>query len=230
MLLRTEKLTRRVQTPAGELTILHDVDVCIGQAEQVAIVGRSGSGKSTLLGLLAGLDQATSGEIWLDQHPLHQLDEDARAKLRQQYVGFVFQSFQLLSELSALDNVLLPLSIQPNFSRKHYAQARTRAQALLDQVGLAARMHLPPKVLSGGEQQRIAIARALITQPKIVFADEPTGNLDGETADQIERLLLNLNRQHNSTLVIVTHDQGLAARCARQIRLDQGRVMSKEMP
>lgn len=214
-----QQLEQKVKTGANELTILHQLDLEILTGEQVAITGRSGSGKSTLLGLLAGLDSATQGKIFLCDQPLHMLNEDERAKVRLHYVGFVFQSFQLLNHLSALDNVMLPLTLSKTVSPR---QARLRSQALLERVGLKDRMLQTPRVLSGGEQQRVAIARALVTEPKVIFADEPTGNLDSQTARDIEDLLFDLNREHGTTLVVVTHDLELASRCGRQLHLQDG--------
>lgn len=220
--LRAHQLSQVVQGDTQPLHILQQVSLQVQRGEQVAITGRSGSGKSTLLGLLAGLDRASSGEVWLCGQPLHTLNEDQRAKIRLQHVGFVFQSFQLLSHLSALDNVLLPLSLQPNFKR---AAAEKTAKTMLDRVGLSARISQTPRVLSGGEQQRVAIARALVHQPDVIFADEPTGNLDGETAASVESLLFELNREQGATLILVTHDAQLAARCGRHIQLAAGRVV-----
>ena len=214
-----QQLEQKVKTGANELTILHQLDLEILTGEQVAITGRSGSGKSTLLGLLAGLDSATQGKIFLCGQPLYALNEDERAKVRLHYVGFVFQSFQLLNHLSALDNVMLPLTLSKTVSPR---QARLRSQALLERVGLKDRMLQTPRVLSGGEQQRVAIARALVTEPKVIFADEPTGNLDSQTARDIEDLLFDLNREHGTTLVVVTHDLALASRCGRQLHLQDG--------
>lgn len=214
-----QQLEQKVKTGTNELTILHQLDLEILAGEQVAITGRSGSGKSTLLGLLAGLDSATQGKIFLCGQPLHTLNEDERAKVRLHYVGFVFQSFQLLNHLSALDNVMLPLTLSKTVSPR---QARLRSQALLERVGLKDRMLQTPRVLSGGEQQRVAIARALVTEPKVIFADEPTGNLDSQTARDIEDLLFDLNREHGTTLVVVTHDLALASRCGRQLHLQDG--------
>ena len=214
-----QQLEQKVKTGANELTILHQLDLEILAGEQVAITGRSGSGKSTLLGLLAGLDSATQGKIFLCGQPLHELNEDERAKVRLHYVGFVFQSFQLLNHLSALDNVMLPLTLSKTVSPR---QARLRSQALLERVGLKDRMLQTPRVLSGGEQQRVAIARALVTEPKVIFADEPTGNLDSQTAHAVEDLLFDLNRERGTTLVVVTHDLALASRCGRQLHLQDG--------
>lgn len=220
--LATRHLTQSVYTDAGEWTILQGVDLQIASGEQVAITGRSGSGKSTLLGLLAGLDRASLGEVWLCGQPLHDRDEDQRAAIRLAHVGFVFQSFQLLDHLSALDNVMLPLTLGRRMSR---AAAQIQAKAMLDRVGLASRMAQTPRVLSGGEQQRVAIARALVHQPDVVFADEPTGNLDGQTAQSIEQLLFELNRELGTTLVLVTHDLALASRCGRRLHLQDGQLV-----
>ena len=221
VVIASQQLSQTVPTPAGKLTILHPVDLSIQHGEQVAITGRSGSGKSTLLGLLAGLDRASAGQVFLCGKALHDLDEDQRAAVRLAHIGFVFQSFQLLSHLSALDNVLLPLTLNKGVS---YSQARLRAEELLARVGLEKHMKQTPRVLSGGEQQRVAIARALVTQPQVIFADEPTGNLDGQTAHAIEDLLFDLNREQGTTLVLVTHDLKLAGRCGRQLHLEDGRL------
>jgi putative ABC transport system ATP-binding protein len=208
-----------VQKPGGgELTILNDLDLEIACGEAVAVLGASGSGKSTLLGLLAGLDQATQGEVLLLDKSLPGLDEDARALLRAGRVGFVFQNFQLLPTLTALENVLIPLEINGAGS------ARATAQAALERVGLRERAHHYPRQLSGGEQQRVAIARAMAPGPQILFADEPTGNLDQATGAQIIDLLLDLRRDIGATLVLVTHDPALALRCNRRLQLDNGRL------
>ena len=200
------------------MTILQQIDLRIEQGSTVAIVGSSGSGKSTLLGLLAGLDTPSSGSIQLLGQELSTLSEDERASLRQQYVGFVFQSFHLLPHLTALENVLLPLSLSKNTDT-------TWAKNCLEQVGLAHRLHHTPKQLSGGEQQRVAIARAFACKPKILFADEPTGNLDSQTGQHIIDLLFNLNTQHGTTLVLVTHDLKLAERCQQRLTLAQGQML-----
>jgi len=220
----TRGLSQSVETAAGQLEILRQIDLTITQGQQTSITGRSGSGKSTLLGLLAGLDRTKQGEIWLCGEPLHQMNEDERAKVRLQHVGFVFQSFQLLSHLSALDNVLLPLTLGRGVDK---ATAIRQASQMLERVGLAARMQQTPRVLSGGEQQRVAIARALVHQPDVVFADEPTGNLDGQTAHEIEQLLFHLNAELGTTLVLVTHDVQLAERCRQQIHLRDGRIEAR---
>jgi putative ABC transport system ATP-binding protein len=211
-------LGKRVTTAAGPLEILSDIDLEINAAESVAIVGVSGSGKSTLLGLLAGLDLPSSGEVRVAGQRLNDLDEDGRARVRGQLTGFVFQSFQLLESLTALENVMLPLELAGS------ARARQQATELLARVGLGARLGHYPRQLSGGEQQRVAIARAFSMQPAILFADEPTGNLDTDTGAHIIDLLFELNREHATTLILVTHDDRIAARCGRAIRLDGGRI------
>ena len=218
VMLRTERLGKTVSLPAGELVILDDVSLQVGRGEAVAVVGASGSGKSTLLALLAGLDQPSRGEVWLDGQPISRLDEDGRARVRAARVGFVFQSFQLLPSLSALENVMLPLELAGQ------RQPEAEARQLLVRVGLGDRLNHYPRQLSGGEQQRVALARAFASRPALLFADEPTGNLDTETGRQVADLLFELNRQQGTTLVLVTHDERLAARCARQIRLASGRL------
>ncbi len=209
------------QVPSGDqmLTILREVSFAVNAGESLAILGASGSGKSTLLGLLAGLDVPSSGSVYLDGADLFALDEDGRARLRGAAAGFVFQSFQLLPALNALENVMLPLELQGS------ADARERAEVSLRQVGLTERMHHLPKHLSGGEQQRVALARAFVTRPKILFADEPTGNLDAATGSQVIELMLDLNHAQGTTLILVTHDEALARRCGRQLRLEAGRVV-----
>ncbi|MDH5391657.1 MAG: ABC transporter ATP-binding protein [Gammaproteobacteria bacterium] len=205
--------------PSGDmLDILTAVNLEIKPAETIAIIGASGSGKSTLLGLLAGLDQASSGTVYLAGKNINTLDEDGRAALRGEKVGFVFQSFQLLPSLTALENVMLPLELQSNKA------ARTEALNLLSRVGLSQRLEHYPKQLSGGEQQRVAIARAFVTQPEILFADEPTGNLDNATSQHIIDLLFEMNHEKNTTLVIVTHDEMLARKCGRCVSLENGRL------
>ncbi len=213
-----EGLTKRVVDAVGTLTILDDVTLSIAARETVAIVGASGSGKSTLLGLLAGLDRVTSGRVALLGRDLAALDEDGRAKLRAGGVGFVFQSFQLLGHLNALENVMLPLELAGA------DDVRKQAQAMLAQVGLSSRERHYPKTLSGGEQQRVALARAFVGAPAVLFADEPTGSLDAATGDGVMNLIFDLNRTHGSTLVLVTHDAAIAARCGRRITLVGGRV------
>ena len=213
-----------VQTPEGDLTILKAVSFRIKQGETIAITGASGSGKSTLLGLMAGLDLPTEGQIQLFGNALEQLSEDRRARLRAGRVGFVFQSFQLIPHLSALENVMLPLELEG------HPDCLSRARNLLHQVGLGDRLHHFPKQLSGGEQQRVAIARAFSTHPEILFADEPTGNLDALRAASIANLLFEMNADHHTTLVLVTHDMRLASRCLRQIELEQGRIVEPGEP
>ncbi|MEO8778271.1 MAG: ATP-binding cassette domain-containing protein [Rhodanobacter sp.] len=218
-LLEACDVSKSVQGPEGKLDILSGIDLRIMAGESFAIVGASGSGKTTLLGLLAGLDTPDAGRITLDGHALHQLDEEARADLRRRLVGFVFQSFHLLPALTAEENVMLPLELEGS------RDARSRARAALDAVGLAPRRRHYPAQLSGGEQQRVAIARAFVHEPRVLFADEPTGNLDQRTGHHICDLLFALNRDHHTTLVLVTHDAALAARCPRGIELDEGRVV-----
>ena len=218
--LRAEGLGKRVPLPSGQLTILDGVGFTIAKGEAVAIVGASGSGKSTLLSLLAGLDVPSEGSVTLDGAPLSALDEDGRAKVRGEKVGFVFQSFQLLPSLTALENVMLPLELRGD------DDAEGPARAILAQVGLAERLAHYPRQLSGGEQQRVALARAFVTRPAVLFADEPTGNLDTTTGQAIVDLLFDLNRVAGTTLVLVTHDERLAARCGRVLRLDSGRLVS----
>ena len=221
-MIETRDLVKSVDTSEGVLTILKGVSLKFEAGEAVAIVGASGSGKSTLLGLMAGLDISSSGEIFLDGHELSSLDEEERAVLRGQLVGFVFQSFQLLPSLTALENVMLPIELKGD------AAASEKAVDLLDRVGLTERWHHYPNQLSGGEQQRIAIARAFATEARILFADEPTGNLDTATGAKIVDLLFDLNKAFSTTLVLVTHDERLAARCDRQVRLVAGEVVSDD--
>ena len=210
---------KTVALPDSRLTILDDIHLHIAAGERVAIVGESGSGKTTLLSLLAGLDVPSSGEVWLDGMPIHAADEDARAALRAQAVGFVFQNFQLMPAMSALDNVALPLELRGE-------PGGEAARALLRKVGLGERLHHLPRQLSGGEQQRVAIARAFVARPRILFADEPTGNLDRRTGLAIEDLLFGMDDARQTTVVVVTHDERLAARCDRQLRLDAGRLVA----
>ncbi len=218
-LIAARNLSKRVDTAAGPLDILTAIDLEIQAREAVSIVGVSGSGKSTLLGLLAGLDLPSSGEVFLSHYRLNDLDEDGRARVRGELVGFVFQSFQLLPGLTALENVMLPLELMGA------PAPREHAMELLDGVGLAARLTHYPKQLSGGEQQRVAIARAFATEPAILFADEPTGNLDNVTGERVIDLLFRLNRDKGTTLVLVTHDEHIADRCERLVRLEAGRVV-----
>lgn len=219
VIIAAQQLTQKIELPHQTLTIFENLNLNIYTGEQVAITGRSGSGKSTLLGILATLDQASSGQLTVCAESIEQLNEEQRALVRLKYIGFVFQSFQLLPHLSALENVMLPLRIQKNFN---YSEAEQKSLKLLAKVGLERQSHQTPKVLSGGEQQRVAIARALISDPKIIFADEPTGNLDEHTAHEIEQLLFDLNRELGTTLVLVTHDPQLAAQCQRHYELKDG--------
>ncbi len=217
-IVRAVSLTKIVDTGRNQLTILQDVDLEVAPSEAVAIVGASGSGKTTLLGLLAGLDLPSLGRVELDGNDLSRLDEDGRAELRRKLVGFVFQSFQLLPALTALENVMLPLELDGD------VDARATAASLLARVGLSGRLEHYPRQLSGGEQQRVAIARAFAGTPRLLFADEPTGNLDSVTGEEIIDLMFELNREQRTTLLLVTHDERLAARCGRRVRLDAGRV------
>ena len=218
-IVQAEGLTKQVHSGDQPLTILHEASFAVEVGDSLAILGASGSGKSTLLGLLAGLDSPSSGTVYLDGTDIFSFDEDGRARLRGRLAGFVFQSFQLLPALTALENVMLPLEL-------HGApDASARATEALQRVGLTQRMGHLPKHLSGGEQQRVAIARAFVVQPKILFADEPTGNLDAATGSQIIELMLELNRAQGTTLILVTHDEALARRCNRQLHLAEGRVM-----
>ncbi|HRY17000.1 MAG TPA: ABC transporter ATP-binding protein [Candidatus Competibacteraceae bacterium] len=217
-IIQVEDLGKQVVSPEGPLIVLDAIGFSIAKGESVAVVGASGSGKSTLLGLLAGLDTPTHGRVWLAGVDLNRLDEDGRALLRAQRVGFVFQSFQLLTGLTALENVMLPLELA------RQADARQQALELLERVGLQARARHYPSQLSGGEQQRVAIARAFAGNPDVLFADEPTGNLDQKTGHRIIELLFTLNREQGATLVLVTHDQELAAYCDRMLELDDGRL------
>ena len=217
--LQVRSLGKQVPLPSGPLTILQDIGFEIVAGETVAILGASGSGKSTLLSLLAGLDTPSTGEVQLFGAPLSSRDEDGRAKLRAEKVGFVFQSFQLLPALTALENVMLPLELRGD------ADPQSAAKAILERVGLGQRLDHYPRQLSGGEQQRVAIARAFVTRPALLFADEPTGNLDTATGQSIIELLFELNAAEGTTLVLVTHDVALAERCQRSLRLDSGRLV-----
>ena len=217
--LEAVRVGKQVSSPEGTLAILSDVSLAIGRGESVAIMGASGAGKSTLLALLAGLDEPTAGTVHLAGSDLTALDEDGRAAVRARHVGFVFQSFYLLPSLTALENVMLPLELAQR------RDARKDALEVLDRVGLAGRVGHYPRQLSGGEQQRVAIARAFVTRPDVLFADEPTGNLDAATGERIMELLFGLNAASGATLVLVTHDRALAARCNRVIQLDAGRVV-----
>lgn len=218
--LKAEKITKQVSSPEGTLTILAEVDLAIGAGETVAIVGASGAGKSTLLALLAGLDEPSQGRIWLNGAELTALDEDGRAAVRARHVGFVFQSFHLVPSLTAIENVMLPLELAG------LRGARNAAADVLAKVNLSPRREHYPRQLSGGEQQRVAIARAFVTRPAVLFADEPTGNLDSVTGQRIIELLFDLNRETQTTLVVVTHDQAIAQRCSRIIRIEAGRIVA----
>jgi putative ABC transport system ATP-binding protein len=217
-ILTVEHLTMTFASPAGCLTVLDDVNFTVARSESMAIVGASGSGKSTLLSLLAGLETPTAGRCLLAGQDLGALDEDGRARLRRRHVGFVFQQFHLLPAFTALENVMLPLELAG------VTDARARASAALDEVGLEARLQHYPRQLSGGEQQRVALARAYCMRPDLLLADEPTGNLDERTAEQVIDLMFRLNREAATTLVLVTHDERLARRCERRIRLHAGRL------
>ena len=219
-MLKVQRLTKTYATAGGPLTVLHDVSLEIGAGASVAIVGPSGSGKTTLLGLCAGLDQPTSGTVNLAGVSIGELDEDARALVRNAHVGFVFQNFQLVPTLTALENVLVPVELRGESGRE------VEGQELLARVGLAERYDHYPVQLSGGEQQRVALARAFMNRPKILFCDEPTGNLDGDTAHAMVELIFGLNRERGTTLVLVTHDLELARRCHRIVRLKSGAVVS----
>ena len=219
--LRTTKLCKQVISPEGLLTILSEIDLEVKAGESIAVVGASGAGKSTLLSMLAGLDEPSSGQVWLADAELTALDEDGRADVRARKVGFVFQSFHLIASLTALENVMLPLELA---GRK---DARQAAEAVLGQVGLLPRRRHYPHQLSGGEKQRVAIARAFVTEPAVLFADEPTGNLDTRTGTTIIELLFSLNARRDTTLVMVTHDEQLANRCKRVIYMDAGKLVSR---
>ena len=218
LMIETKSVIKKVTTNEGELQILQPITFNVTAGESVAIVGASGSGKSTLLGLLAGLDEVSGGHIFLDGQPLHTMDEEARARLRGEKVGFIFQSFMLVQSLTALENIMLPAQIAG------LKDAKKRANEIIKQVGLEHRAHHFPNQLSGGEQQRVAIARAFITQPKILFADEPTGNLDSANSHKIEELLFALNKNSSTTLVLVTHDNELANKCDRQLHMNAGEL------
>ncbi|MBL0726871.1 ABC transporter ATP-binding protein [Piscinibacter sp. HJYY11] len=217
-IIAVEHVTKQVQDVSGPLTILHDIDFTLAPRQSAAIVGASGSGKSTLLSIIAGLDTPTSGTVRLAGTDLFALDEDARAAARAAKLGFVFQSFQLLGNLTALENVMLPLELQGR------VDARLQAQEMLHRVGLGERLTHYPKVLSGGEQQRVALARAFVVKPAVLLADEPTGSLDFATGERVMELMFELNREAGTTLVLVTHDRSIAARCDRQLRIEAGRL------
>jgi len=221
-IIRAEALTKIVTSGDAPLTILDGVTFAVKPGESIAIVGASGSGKTTLLGLMAGLDSPTSGEVFIDGNALSALGEDARAMLRQRLLGFVFQSFQLLPALTALENVMLPLELAGA------DDAEARARVWLERVGLARRVTHYPRQLSGGEQQRVAIARAFAGEPKLLMADEPTGNLDGATGVEVADLMFRLNHEHGTTLLLVTHDLTLAVRCGRKLSLASGKLVGDE--
>jgi putative ABC transport system ATP-binding protein len=216
--LRARGIGKTVKSGDSDLVILREIDLAVDAGEALAVVGASGSGKSTLLAILAGLDIPSAGEVHIDGHDLFALNEDQRAELRGRSVGFVFQSFQLLPALTALENAMLPLELSQN------AQAEELAVEMLRRVGLGERLHHYPKHLSGGEQQRVALARAFVVRPKLLFADEPTGSLDADSGAAVIRLLFEMNREYGTTLVLVTHDEQLASRCQRALRLVAGRI------
>ena len=218
-IIEVQRISKQVADSTGTLTILHDIDFTLRAKESVAIVGASGSGKSTLLSIIAGLDVPSSGSVTLCGTDLFSLDEDARAAVRSRSVGFVFQSFQLLANLTALENVMLPLELMG------HVDARALALDMLRRVGLGERLSHYPKVLSGGEQQRVALARAFVVRPAVLLADEPTGSLDFATGETVMALMFEMNREAGTTLVLVTHDRAIAARCDRQLRLEAGRVV-----
>ncbi len=220
IILKTTGLTKRVSSPEGALTILDHVDLSVRRGESLAVIGASGAGKSTLLGLLAGLDVPSSGSVWLNDIELTALDEDGRAALRAESVGFVFQSFHLVPSLTALENVMLPLELSGRNS------ARSAAVSALQMVGLDRRTGHYPHQLSGGEKQRVAIARAFVVKPAVLFADEPTGNLDHRTGKTVADLLFDINQESSTTLILVTHDQAIAARCERVVHMDAGRLVA----
>jgi len=221
-IVRSEGLTKQVETPDHVLVIVKDATFEVREGESVAILGASGSGKSTLLGLLAGLDVPTRGRVWIDGSDLSALDEDGRAQLRGRMVGFVFQSFQLLPALTALENVMLPLELLGG------RDAAARARDVLERVGLGERLGHYPRQLSGGEQQRVAVARAFVSEPKLLFADEPTGNLDSATGEHVIDLLFQMNRERGTTLVLVTHDAELAKRCERRLHIAGGEITHQD--
>jgi putative ABC transport system ATP-binding protein len=220
IVLEARNLSKQVSSPEGPLTIVREVSLEVAASESIAIVGPSGAGKSTLLALLAGLDQPSSGEVWLAGTNLSSLDEDGRARLRAQRVGFVFQSFHLVPSLTAIENVMLPLELNGR------RDARPAAADMLGRVGLSERLRHYPRQLSGGEQQRVALARASVGEPAVLFADEPTGNLDSATGARIAQLLFELNSGSETTLVLVTHDRTLAGRCGRILTMEAGRMLS----
>ena len=219
MMLRVEGVSKSFRSGNRDLTVLKDVHFTMDEGQTCAVIGPSGSGKTTLLGLCAGLDRPTSGRIWLDDVPMHERDEDALARLRNELTGFVFQTFRLLPSLTALENVMVPAEL------RGAGNARSRSRELLAEVGLAEREHHYPAQLSGGEQQRVAIARAFINEPRLIFADEPTGNLDEETGAHVLDLLFNLNKDLGTTLMLVTHDHELTRRVNRIVQLKNGQII-----
>ena len=219
-IIAVERVTKQVKDSTGTLTILHEIEFTLAAEESAAIVGASGSGKSTLLSIIAGLDTPTTGTVRLCGVDLFALDEDARAAVRAERLGFVFQSFQLLANLTALENVMLPLELQGR------RDARAQATEMMRRVGLLERLSHYPRVLSGGEQQRVALARAFVVRPAVLLADEPTGSLDFATGATVMELMFDLNREVGTTLVLVTHDRAIAARCDRQLRIEAGRVQA----
>ncbi len=221
-LVEAKNVTKKVKTQEGELIILHPINLLIESGESIAITGASGSGKSTLLGILAGLDVPSSGEVVINQQIITDMDEEGRAKIRADNVGFIFQSFQLLPGLTALENVMLPLELRGDKS------AKQKAEFFLTRVGLNKRLQHYPQQLSGGEQQRVAIARAFACEPKILFADEPTGNLDSVTGEKIIDLLFDLNGAQGTTLILITHEERLAKRCSRRIELAAGALLPEK--
>jgi putative ABC transport system ATP-binding protein len=221
-LIDVQAVSKHVEDATGRLTILHDITFQLRPQESVAIVGASGSGKSTLLSILAGLDVPSTGTVQVAGQDLFKINEDARAELRAQQMGFVFQSFQLLGNLTALENVMLPLELMGR------RDARSAAMAMLQRVGLGERLGHYPKVLSGGEQQRVALARAFVVRPAVLLADEPTGSLDFATGDKVMGLMFDLNREAGTTLVLVTHDKAIAARCQRQLSIEAGRLVADQ--
>jgi putative ABC transport system ATP-binding protein len=221
-IVRVAGLTKQVSTPDHTLVIVRGATFEVRRGEAVAILGASGSGKSTLLGLLAGLDVPSAGQVWIDGTDLFALNEDGRAQLRGRMVGFVFQSFQLLPALTALENVMLPLELSGR------GDAAARAKEVLGRVGLGERLGHYPRQLSGGEQQRVAVARAFVTEPKLLFADEPTGNLDSATGEHVIELLFEMNREHGTTLILVTHDAELAKRCDRRLHIAAGEITHED--
>ena len=222
LMLDVRAVTKSVSTQEGVLDILHPISLQVAKGESLAITGASGSGKSTLLGILAGLDVPTTGKVYLNGHCLTDLDEEGRAKVRAQNVGFIFQSFQLLPGLTALENVMLPLELRGD------KQAKSLALNFLKHVGLEQRVNHYPQQLSGGEQQRVAIARAFASQPNTLFADEPTGNLDSHTGEKIIDLLFNLNKEQGTTLILITHEERLASRCQRRVVLSAGEMLVEQ--